>query len=165
MRAVGPVAPLSYGMLRLPESTPEASAASDPSARSAGGAAGQLSGPCKLTVTVSPGCQPLPWIGTGVLQLYRSGWKTLFNVTPPAGVMFDCDAAGGATAIVTVLEVAPPMEIATGTESPAGAAAGTSAFTRYSPTKPGGKTEQGTDAATPPMVTSGVVVVSAGGLA
>src|ERR1035441_6296059 len=69
MRAVRAVAAIASGIVRLPESTPEASAASDPSARSAGGAAGQLSGPCKLTVTVSPGCQPLPWIGTGVLQL------------------------------------------------------------------------------------------------
>jgi hypothetical protein len=35
----------------------------------------------------------------------------------------------GPTAIVTVLEVTPPMEIATGTALPAGAPAGTSAFT------------------------------------
>jgi hypothetical protein len=71
---------------------------------------------------------------------------------------------GPITAIVTVFEVTPPMEIATGTALPASAVAGTRALTWYSPTKPGARPENRTLADTPPMVTVGVVRVSARGV-
>src|ERR1017187_4590949 len=70
----------------------------------------------------------------------------------------DTSVAGGPpvaarTAIVTVLEVLPPIEIVTGTAFPGAADAGTRAFTWYSPTKPGARPEKMTWAGTPPMVT------------
>ena len=71
--------------------------------------------------------------------------------------------AGGADlmAMVTVFEVAPPIEIDTGTALPPGAPGGTCTFTWYSPTAPGERPENKTGAKTPPMLTVGVVVVGA----
>src|ERR1035437_536196 len=68
------------------------------------------------------------------------------------------------TAIVTALDVRPPIEIVTGTALPGAVDAGTRAFTWYSPTKPGARPEKITWAGTPPMLTAGVVVVLASGL-
>ena len=67
---------------------------------------------------------------------------------------------GPSTAIVTVFEVAPGCDIATGTSAPPGAPAGTCALTWYSPTKPGASPEKRTWAGTFPMVTVGFVRVS-----
>jgi hypothetical protein len=63
------------------------------------------------------------------------------------------------TAIVTVFDVAPGMEITTGTALFAANPGGTCAFTWYSPTKPGARPEYDTPAGTPPMVTVGAVDV------
>lgn len=66
--------------------------------------------------------------------------------------------------MVTVFDVAPPMEITTGTAEPLADPAGTSAFTWYSPTDPGASPENCTEACAPPIMTVGVVVVDEGGL-
>src|SRR5665213_211680 len=64
------------------------------------------------------------------------------------------------TAIVTVLELTPPIDRTTGTADPNATPAGTCTLTWYSPTVPGASPEKTTFAGTPPMVTVGVVVVS-----
>src|ERR1039458_8730878 len=68
------------------------------------------------------------------------------------------------TAIVTVFEVAPSIAITTGTAPPLDDPAGTSAFTWYSPTVPGARPENTTEACAPPIMTVGVVVVDESGL-
>src|SRR5262249_58629999 len=68
------------------------------------------------------------------------------------------------TASVTVFEVAPPIEMTTGTADPLGTPAGTSMFTWYKPTKPGARPEKSTFVEMPPIATVGLVVVTASGL-
>jgi hypothetical protein len=65
------------------------------------------------------------------------------------------------TAIVTVFDVTPPIEMVTGTAAPPGVPAGTSAFTWYSPTYPGARPEKIASPDTLPILTVGTVVVSA----
>jgi len=64
------------------------------------------------------------------------------------------------TPIVTALDKAPPIDSTTGTAEPVPDPAGTCRLTWYSPTDPGAKPEKSTGAGTPPMVTTGVVMVS-----
>jgi hypothetical protein len=71
---------------------------------------------------------------------------------------------GWASMNMTVFEVTPPIVIVTGTGVLVGVVAGTSASTSYSPAEPGIKAENWTVASTPPIITVGVVVVSAIGL-
>src|SRR5690348_855280 len=102
MRAEGPTMPLSYGLVRLPEMVPPASAVTEPNARSTGAAACQFSGPCKVMATLSPEVQPLPATCTGVFQVNRRGTALLYSVIPPEGLTID--RAADRTAIVTVFE-------------------------------------------------------------
>src|SRR5712692_10346331 len=67
------------------------------------------------------------------------------------------------TAIVTVFDITPPIDITTGTALPLAEAAGTLAFTWYSPTNPGARPENSTVAFAPPIMTIGSVVVDASG--
>src|SRR5713226_4384 len=61
--------------------------------------------------------------------------------------------------MVTAFDVAPPIEITTGTAAPLDDRAGISAFTWYSPTDPGARPENRTEARSPPIVKIAVVSV------
>lgn len=65
------------------------------------------------------------------------------------------------TATVTWFEVAPPMEIVSGTALPEATPAGTMALTWYRPTKPGARPENNAFSVIPPMVTVASSVVGA----
>src|ERR1022692_2001353 len=67
------------------------------------------------------------------------------------------------TAMVTVFEPTPPIEIETGISLPLVASEGTMALTWYRPSKPGARPENSTFAEAPPVVTVGVAVVQDNG--
>jgi hypothetical protein len=66
------------------------------------------------------------------------------------------------TAIVTVFEVALPIERTTGIAELGVTPAGTCTLTWYSPTVPGASPEKSTVAGNPPIITVGLVVVAEG---
>ena len=66
--------------------------------------------------------------------------------------------------MVTVFEVEPPIEITTGTALPSADASGTTTLTWYSPTYPGARPANNTEADAPPTVTVGSLVVVESGL-
>src|ERR1017187_9230565 len=68
------------------------------------------------------------------------------------------------TAMVTVFETTPSIEVTTGTAAPLDDPSGTRAFTWYRPTPPGASPENSTVAGAPPMVTSGGYCVVESGL-
>ena len=67
--------------------------------------------------------------------------------------------AGGLTAMVTVFDEAPPIEMDTGTATPVADPDGTIALIWYTPTSVGARPENITAAVAPPMVTVGVAAV------
>ena len=95
------------------------------------------------------------------LQKTAHGWQFLVDGKPFIMLGAQPWTSYGPTAMVTALDVVSPIEMTTGTAVPLGVAAGTCAFTWYSPTNPGARPEKETWAGTLPMVTVGVVVVSA----
>ena len=109
----------------------------------------------ELKVTVDAEMNPLPLIST-VSGPDPAGAEV--GVRPAIVGFGFCGM--GPTAMVTVLDLALPIEITTGTATPT-TPVGTRALTWYRPTPPGMRPENSTSAFAPPIVTIGVVVVSA----
>src|SRR5215471_11342985 len=93
MLACGPVTPASYGIVRDVKNAPWASAVALPRATSVADTPGELSGPCIVIATDSPGRQFDPCTATWVFQVNTSGWRL-----PPAWIPPETDtvAAGSA---------------------------------------------------------------------
>jgi len=96
------------------------------------------------------------------VTLPLSPWEAL-HVPVQLPVRLRFGEGGSYTPIVTVFEETPPTLMVTGTAEPSLVPLGTKALTWYRPTAPGVNPEKATDAGTPPMVATGVVVVGESG--